>query len=171
MKDETLIKSLRNVLTNKGRIYYFINTTNGNQYIGSAKDFYIRLNEHLNNRKSNIILQKAFNKYGLENFNWIIYEYFSYGTKILSGEDLTKLETSYIKYFDFYTLYNMKREASSMLGYKHTDAAIQKMIQRFKDSTNHPMFGKKHKEETKELMRMKRNKYLDGVGIYDLNNN
>ena len=29
-----------------GGIYSFINTVNGNQYIGSAKDFYLRLNEH-----------------------------------------------------------------------------------------------------------------------------
>jgi hypothetical protein len=54
----------------------------------------------------------------------VIYEYFSYETKILSNEALTKLETSYIKAFDFSTLYNMKKEAASMLGYKHTDEAI-----------------------------------------------
>jgi hypothetical protein len=42
-------------------------------------------------------------------FNWVIYEYFSYETRILSNESLTKLETSYIKAFDFSTLYNMKR--------------------------------------------------------------
>lgn len=97
-------------------------------------------------------IQKAFNKYGLDKFNWVIYEYFSYETKILSNEGLTKLETSYIKAFDFSTLYNMKREASSMLGYKHTDEAIQKMIERYKDKTNHPMFGKSHSEEVLKLI-------------------
>ena len=33
-----------------------------------AKDFYLRLNEHLKNKKSNIALQNAFLKYGLDKF-------------------------------------------------------------------------------------------------------
>jgi group I intron endonuclease len=193
LNDKIHVESFREILKDKGGIYSFINITNGNQYIGSAKDFYIRLNEHLNNKKSNANLQKAFNKHGKEKFQWIVYEYFSYETKMLSSEYLTKLETSYIKAFDFSTLYNMKQEASSSLGYKHTEAAIQKMIDRFKDKTNHPMYGKshskqvlkliskpanlnpmygkKHKESTKELISIKKNKYLNGVGIYDLNDN
>jgi group I intron endonuclease len=191
--DENCIKSFREILKDKSGIYSFINTINGNQYIGSAKDLYIRLNEHLNNRKSNANLQKAFNKHGLDKFRWIVYEYFTYESKILSNDSLLKLETSYIKAFDFSTLYNMKKEASSLLGYKHTDSAIQKMIDRFKDKTNHPMFGKKHsenvlklisksgvlnpmynkkhKDSSKELMRIKRNKYVNGVGIYNLEDN
>lgn len=119
----------------------------------------------------------------------MVYEYFTYKSKILSNENLVKLETSYIKAFDFSTVYNMKQTASSMLGYKHTYIAIQKMIERFKDKTNQPMYGKnhtnrvlkliskpgklnsmygkKHTEDTKDLIRIKKNKYLNGVGIYD----
>ena len=33
------------------------------------------------------------------------------------------------------------------------------------------MFGKTHSEETKNLMRSKKVKYPNGVGIYDLDNN
>lgn len=33
------------------------------------------------------------------------------------------------------------------------------------------MFGKTHSEKTKELIRSKRVKYPNGVGIYDLDNN
>jgi hypothetical protein len=69
LSDKAYIDSQREVLKNKAGIYSFINTINGKQYIGSAKDFYIRLNEHLNNKKSNTSLQTAFNKYGLDNFN------------------------------------------------------------------------------------------------------
>jgi group I intron endonuclease len=87
----------------------------------------------------------------------------------------------------------MKKEASRMYGYKHTDEAIQKMIERFKDKSNHPMygknhskevlrliskpgslnpmFGKKHSDESKKLMGIKKNKYLNGVGIFDLEDN
>jgi len=32
------------------------------------------------------------------------------------------------------------------------------------------MFGKTHSEETKNIMRSKKLKYPDGVGIYDLDN-
>lgn len=193
LKNLDNINLYKELLKNKGGIYSFINTINGNQYIGSAKDFYLRLNEHLNNKKSNSSLQKAFEKYGLENFNWVIYEYFTYVSKILHHDALTQLETNYIQAFDFSTLYNMKRIATSTLGYKHTDDAIQKMIERYKDKENHPMFGKTHSEEvlkliskpgnlnpmfgkthsdkTKKLMSLKRNKYINGVGIFDLDGN
>ena len=57
------------MLINKGGIYSFVNTVNAKRYIGRAKDFFLRLNEHLNNKKSNINLQNAFNKYGLDKFH------------------------------------------------------------------------------------------------------
>jgi hypothetical protein len=70
--DKLHIDSNREILKNKGGIYSFINTVDGKQYIGSAKDFYLRLNEHLNNKKSRacaVNLQRAINKYGLDKFN------------------------------------------------------------------------------------------------------
>ena len=45
LDNKDCIKSSRILLKDKGGIYSFINTVNGNQYIGSAKDFYLRLNE------------------------------------------------------------------------------------------------------------------------------
>lgn len=56
LNNKVSIKSNRNLLKDKGGIYSFIKATpeNGNQYIGSAKDFYLRLSEHLENKKSNI---------------------------------------------------------------------------------------------------------------------
>jgi group I intron endonuclease len=99
----------------------------------------------------------------------------------------------YIKKFDFSNLYNFLENASSSEGYKHTDVAKQKMVKRLENKTNHPfwgkhhdakaksliskpgllnpMFGKTHSEETKNLMRSKKVKYPNGVGIYDLDNN
>lgn len=97
----------------------------------------------------------------------------------------------YIKKFNFSSLYNFLENASSSEGYKHTDDAKQKMVKRFQDKSNHPfwgkhhydktkslikagllnlMFGKTHSEETKNLMRSKKVKYPNGVGIYDLDN-
>ena len=51
--------SYRKALKNKSGVYCFINTINGNLYVGSAKDLYLILAEHISNRKSNIALQSA----------------------------------------------------------------------------------------------------------------
>lgn len=152
LNDKNYIDSFREMLKDKGGIYSFINTINNKQYIGSAKDLYIRLNEHLNNKKSNINLQRAIIKYGLDKFNWVVYEYFSYTSKIISNQDLTTLETNYIKSFNPTTLYNFKLSATCMLGYKHTVEAIEKMKEYYKDPNNHPMYGKNHTKETLSLI-------------------
>lgn len=190
LNSKDTIKSYRDILKNKGGIYSFKNTVNGKQYIGSAKDFYLRFIEHIENKKSNSALQAAFIKYGLEKFNFVIYEYFTFESKILSNKALTDLETTYIKKFDFNTLYNFKASGTSMLGYKHTEEAIFKMVEFFKDKNNHPkkhtpealaliskpgelnpMFNKKHSEKTKSIISKSMSKYPLGVGIYDLNDN
>jgi group I intron endonuclease len=57
---------------------------------------------------------------------------------------LTDIETVFIKSFPFENLYNYKKEANSSLGYKHTMEAIEKMKLRYRDNSNHPMFGKTH---------------------------
>jgi hypothetical protein len=85
LNNKDCINSHRNLLKDKGGIYSFINLENGNQYIGSAKDFYLRLNEHLGNKKSNVALQAAFSKYGLDKFKFCIYEYFTYESKVISS--------------------------------------------------------------------------------------
>ena len=144
-------------------------------------------------KSSNVALQKAFTKYGLDKFEFCIYEYFTYESKIISQKALTDLETSYINKFNFDTLYNFKVTATSSLGYKHTEHARLKMTEFYKDKDNHPMFGKthtkealaliskpgklnpmfgrKHTEATKAAMSEKKNKYLLGIGLYDLNDN
>ena len=64
---------------------------------------------------------------------------------------MTGIETVFIKSFPFENLYNhkntqntQKKEANSLLGYKHTIEAIEKMKLRYKDKSNHPMLGKTH---------------------------
>ena len=70
LNNKDYINSIRILLKDKGGIYSFINIVNGNQYIGSAKDLYLRLNKHLENKRSNLALQKAFVKYGLDQFKF-----------------------------------------------------------------------------------------------------
>jgi GIY-YIG catalytic domain len=54
-----------------GVVYGLINTydsTKIKQYIGSSKDLYQRLMDHLKGRDSNSRLQRSINKYGISNF-------------------------------------------------------------------------------------------------------
>lgn len=101
------------------------------------------------NKKSNINLQKVFNKYGIDKFNWVIYDYFSLETKIISNKGLTDLD---IRAFYFSTLYNFKSEATSMLNYKHKDEAKKKKIEHYKDNNYHPMYGKSLSKEILKLI-------------------
>jgi len=56
-------------------------------------------------------------KNGLDNFNFCIYEYFSYDSKIVSNKALTDLETSYIQKYDFDSLYNFMKTATSLFSF------------------------------------------------------
>ena len=57
---------------------------------------------------------------------------------------MTEIETVFIKSFPFENLYNYKKEANSLLGYKHTIEAIENMKLIYIDKSNHPMLGKTH---------------------------
>jgi excinuclease UvrABC nuclease subunit len=140
LDNDSLVLSYRKTLRNKSGVYCIINTINGKLYVGSAKDLYLRLAEHILNRKSNIALQNAILKYGLKIFNFAVLEYFVYDAPRANNKALTDLETSYIKKYSFDSLYNFKQTAISMLGYKHTNQAKLKMLTRFEDKSNHPMF-------------------------------
>lgn len=56
-----VVTSYKEMLKNKGGIYSFINAVNNKQYIGSAKDLYIRLCEHLDNKKIEYCFTKCYN--------------------------------------------------------------------------------------------------------------
>jgi group I intron endonuclease len=125
-----------------GGVYGFVNMSDKKvrkKYIGSSKDLYQRFLDHFKGRDSNIRLQRSIAKYGIENFNFVIY-YWDKDPNI----KLTDIETEVIKSFPFKELYNFKKEATSSLGYKHTKEAIKKMKLRFLDKTKHPMYGKTH---------------------------
>jgi len=52
---------------------------------------------------------------------------------------------------------------------KHHNEKSKSLIR--KPGALNPMFGKTHSEDTKDLMRSKKKKYSNGVGLYDLDNN
>ena len=137
-------------------------------------------------RDSNSRLQRSISKYGIHNFHFVIYYWHKDPAVIL-----TDIETEVIKSFPFENLYNYKKEATSLLGYKHTIASIEKMKKRFLDKSNHPMYGKKHSKfalskiskpgflnpmyrkkhsiDSKQKMSLSKSKIF--LGLFDNNNN
>ena len=90
-------------------IYYIVNTCNGDYYIGSSMQFYIRMRQHFSDlksgRHSNIHLQNAVNKYGLDNFEFKCVEE-------VKPENLLEREQEYLDDGKWSTLYNMNRKSN-----------------------------------------------------------
>jgi len=66
--------------------------------------------DHLKGRDSNSRLKRSINKYGISNFEFVIY-YFD----IDPSEIWTDIETVFIKSFPFENHYNYKKEANSLV--------------------------------------------------------
>jgi group I intron endonuclease len=78
-------------------------------------------------------------KYGLNNFYYIIFEFYNLNDKVL----LIDIKTMYLSSFKIKYLYNFKLIAHSMLGYKHTVEAKQKMLKRY-SKQQQSFLGKHH---------------------------
>ena len=89
-------------------IYKITNKINGHAYIGYAKDIEERWKEHIrasknDTRQASKLLYLAFNKYGIDNFNFEVIEQ-------CSLEQLQEREIYWIEYFDtFNNGYNMTK--------------------------------------------------------------
>jgi group I intron endonuclease len=105
-------------LFNKSGIYVFVCNLNGNIYVGSAQKLTRRIFEHIKGYNSNIPLQRAFEKYGIENFTLVIVEYCD---PIL----LIEREQFYMDLLN--PNYNILRVAGSILGYEHSEEARAKI--------------------------------------------
>lgn len=108
----------------KSGIYQILNKVNGKSYIGSSINLAWRKTKHFtelrNNKHHSIILQRAFLKYGEDNFEF----------KILVNclpEYLIKLEQWFIDNIN--SEYNVAKIAGSCLGVKRSKESINKKIQ------------------------------------------
>lgn len=135
-------KIIKGELKNKSGIYAFLCKTTNDLYIGSSIQLSSRFNDHITGYNSNIKLQNAINKYSLEDFIFIILEYYE-PEKLISQEQF---------YFNIIKPdYNINLIAGSRLGSMHSEESIAKMSEA-KSDMNNPMFNKTHSEETKALM-------------------
>lgn len=68
------MRQINEKLKEKCGIYIITNINNGNRYVGSSKNMFNRLRDHIwdlqSNRHINSHLQNAWNKYGEENFEY-----------------------------------------------------------------------------------------------------
>lgn len=100
-------------------IYCIVNTIDNKRYIGQAVDLTKREMEHFCNKKSNVKLSRAMNKYGKQNFEFIVLEYVPASKNLLDAAEQ--------KWFDYFKdnhkedrLYNLCLTASTVLGLKRT---------------------------------------------------
>ena len=125
-------------------IYKIENLKTGDFYIGSAEKIDVRRKRHFwllkNHRHHCIHLQRAWDKYGEENFSFEIIEFIEDQNSLISMEqkwmDLMKPQ------------YNVNPTAGSSKGFKHSEETKRKLREMNLGSKN-PMFGFKYPEKIK----------------------
>lgn len=128
-------------------IYKITNKINNKIYIGQTiRTLEERVKEH--KRKKNCSLYKAFNKYGIENFDFEIIE------KCNSTEEMNEKEIYWIKYYDCLMPkgYNLCEGGGQTNGYTHKEESKIKMSKnrgRYYGENN-PFYGKTHTLEQKQ---------------------
>lgn len=108
----------------------------------STQNIYHRFSEHVAGEKTNVRLWRSIQKYGLGSFSFQILEF------LALSNNITDIETSYISKVPVDILFNFKTLATSILGYKHTEEAREKIRKRFIDKQNHPMYKRQHTPES-----------------------
>lgn len=135
-------------------VYSIVNRVNGKKYVGSAVDIDHRWSTHRGALRRGTHhcphLQKAFNAYGEEVFNYEVLE-------LCVKESLIEREQAWIDAVEPYLLYNTHHNALHWLGRKHTPETKAKIA---KAKTGKPGIkgvatfkGRKHSPETIEKMR------------------
>ena len=148
-------------------IYKIENKLNGHCYIGSSKNIKKRWYEHRRRLKNNthhsIVLQRAWNKYGEENFKFDILCYCSENELLIKEQEFfNELKPEYI----------ILKIAGRLNGYKHTEETKKKikekrakqiivMSKERRDNISKAKVGKKlSPEHKKSLSKAKTNKKL-----------
>lgn len=133
-------------------IYSITNTINCKKYIGQSVDVKRRLRNHKwslrHNKHINDHLQKSFNKYGESCFVFdVVCE--------CDEERLDELEKFYISYYDCMNpQYGYNAESGGNENKHPSEETLQKMRES-RGGEKSGMWGKKHTEETKSIMREK----------------
>ena len=152
-----------------GYIYQVRNKINGKSYIGlTTKTLNIRRKTH---EKDSLTSPQHFHKairlYGWSNFEWNILEKVDEENSNKLMKNLNEKEIYWIRKFDTFNKgYNSTVGGDGVIGYKHTEEALQKLREATKGENNpnygngdkirgskNPMYGKTHSEETLKKMK------------------
>lgn len=142
-------------------IYAIENKINHKKYIGMTNNFYKRKEHHLfllrHNKHHSIKLQRAYNKYGEENFDFYV---------LLEVNEMKRLEIKekeFIKKFDTYNNgYNCSEGGEKLPNYTIPETTRQALIKRNKETK--PMLGKHLSEKHKKQISKKNSG--KGNGMY-----
>lgn len=97
-----------------------MNIANCKLYIGSSVNLSARFRKHISElrrrKHHNQYLQNSFNKYGEENFVFVVLEF------VRDEKKVTEIEQLYIELFSHNVLYNMNVNATNNLGLKRKSA-------------------------------------------------
>lgn len=145
-------------------VYCIDNLINGKQYIGTAVDYERRWCEHKSGHGSKI-LKAAFQKYGINNFNFEVIE-------LLPENEAKELETLMIEIFRTQAPrgYNITLGGEGTIGWAPSKETRRKMSQSHTGARN-GMYGKSHSMETKKKIshrakiRDPKTRVIAGVGI------
>jgi group I intron endonuclease len=152
---------IRNENKHKSAIYAIVNLINGKYYIGSAisNRINVRFRNHCIHGTGSSYLNKSIKKYGLENFAFLILEYYPH---IVQKEnlkarhlDLLNLETQYIN--NLKPEYNILQYGVYSIGYKHSQETINKMKTNYSEARKLKIknlnLNKKLSDDTKILLK------------------
>ena len=136
-------------------IYCIENINTHKKYIGQSQNIHKRWLDHKwalnNNVHDNSYLQKAWNKYGEENFSFIVIEE-------CMAEDLNDREIYYIDFFKSFDRgygYNLRGGGGQL-------ANMTKDLKEKFGGKNNPMYGKNHTEEARQKISDARKNLYSG---------
>uniref|UniRef100_UPI0022FD9395 hypothetical protein n=1 Tax=Drechslerella dactyloides TaxID=74499 RepID=UPI0022FD9395 len=108
MEPSTLVK-IREDLKSVSGVYAFKSNMSNKVYVGSSINLAGRAMDHIKNQNSNIYLQNAITKYGLNKFSFFVLEFLP--QDCTSYDDLLDLEQKYLNLFkDKYNFENFAKK-------------------------------------------------------------
>ena len=136
-------------------IYQIKNKINNKSYVGSSSRLKLRWNRHVTDLKCNVhhslALQRAFHKYGSNNFEFIVLE---------NCEENKLLEREQYYLDNLKPEYNICRIAGNCAGVKHSSETIEKRRNSLINSwekkdlkTQHSKYGRNKKKEYNKTIR------------------
>ena len=141
-------------ITTKAGIYLLTNRVNGKIYVGKAINVSNRVRGHLVPSVNKTLIDRAIKKYGWENFSIEILESFNE----INNDNLLQIEADWIKRLNSTDLsigYNLCKSGTDQTGVKRTKEQCKRHSQMMTGKfagENHPMFGKRHSQESIQKM-------------------